>query len=181
MKSLTALFATAVILLAGADDSQTHSVLSSKNSGPVLLDPGPIVTRSVQETVLEQPIIDETMIQESLPATPTIVGNPHLDNPVLIQPPVVHAPAAACTECRIVTCCRKSKTHSTAEFELIDPSGCVHIACAKVPVCCTNEAPVVSWKCRRLLGRQVATLCWECCDHEVKVIITRRGKVKVRD
>lgn len=186
MKLLTCIFAVSAILMAGADDGQTHSVLNS-NSGPILLDSGSVITSPIQDTVLEQPKLEETILQEPLPVVPTIIeNNLQTGGPILVEQPVIHPPVAVhrptvvCTECRCVTCCCKPKKHVTTQFELVDPKGCVHVACAKVPVCCTNEAPTVSWKCR-LLGRQIATLCWECCDHEIKVVVTRRGKVKVRD
>lgn len=47
-----------------------------------------------------------------------------------------------------------------------------------IPGCCT-EAPQVCWK-KGLLGRQIGTYTWPCCDHTVKVVVTRRGTVKVR-
>ncbi len=65
------------------------------------------------------------------------------------------------------------------EFCLVDPCGCNHVACIEVPVCCLGEQPEISWR-QNGRGRQVATLCWNCCDHQVKVIITRNGKVRTR-
>jgi len=50
--------------------------------------------------------------------------------------------------------------------------------CVCIPGCCT-EAPTVCWK-KGLFGRQIATYTWPCCGHEVKVIATRRGDLKVR-
>jgi len=47
-----------------------------------------------------------------------------------------------------------------------------------VPACCT-EAPTVCWK-NGLFGRQIATYTWACCGHSVKVVVNRRGNVKVR-
>lgn len=57
-------------------------------------------------------------------------------------------------------------------------SCCNTTVCVCVPGCCT-EAPTVCWR-TGLLGRQVGTYCWPCCGHEVKVVVTRRGDVKVR-
>lgn len=57
-------------------------------------------------------------------------------------------------------------------------SCCNTTVCVCVPGCCT-EAPTVCWK-QGLLGRQVGTYTWPCCGHEVKVVVTRRGEVKVR-
>jgi hypothetical protein len=65
-------------------------------------------------------------------------------------------------------------------FCLQDPCGGSHEACVDVPACCGGEQPCVTW--RQGAGkRQIAKLCWERCDHKVKVIITRKGKVRVRD
>ncbi len=47
-----------------------------------------------------------------------------------------------------------------------------------VPGCCT-EAPSVCWR-SGIFGRQIGTYSWACCGHEVKVVVTRRGDVKVR-
>jgi hypothetical protein len=55
---------------------------------------------------------------------------------------------------------------------------CNTTVCVCVPGCCT-EAPTVCWK-TGLLGRSVGTYTWPCCGHEVKVVVTRRGEVKVR-
>ena len=55
---------------------------------------------------------------------------------------------------------------------------CSTTVCVCVPGCCT-EAPRVCWK-QGLLGRSVGTYTWPCCGHEVKVVVTRRGEVKVR-
>lgn len=47
-----------------------------------------------------------------------------------------------------------------------------------LPGCCT-EAPTVCWR-SGFLGRQIGTYSWPCCGHSVKVVVTRRGAVKVR-
>lgn len=47
-----------------------------------------------------------------------------------------------------------------------------------IPGCCT-EAPTVCWK-NGIFGRQIGTYTWACCGHSVKVVVTRRGDVKVR-
>jgi hypothetical protein len=62
-----------------------------------------------------------------------------------------------------------------------DPcTGCTQEVCVCVPACCCNEDPCVS--CRPgLFGRQVLTYCWPCCGHTVKVVITSRGDVRVRE
>ena len=189
MKITAALMTLAILAASSTDSDQRYSILVDE--GPVLADHGPMILQD-QATVLERPII----LQDSLaPARPThsndapIILDHNFAAPdviavpdVVVAPSVVVAPAPnICTECRCVTCCCKPKRKIETTFCLVDTHGCKHDACVRVPACCANEAPQISWERRRLLGRQVATLCWECCDHEVKIVITRRGKVKVRD
>jgi hypothetical protein len=50
--------------------------------------------------------------------------------------------------------------------------------CVCVPGCCT-EPPTVCWR-SGIFGRQIGTYTWPCCGHEVKVVVTKRGDVKVR-
>lgn len=120
------------------------------------------------------------------------VDGPFLDGPMmphqaqrvpaasLVPGMVLPSPAVSCcTVCCEVRCCCK-KVPTTANFCLIDPDGCEIEFCARVPECCVGHQPHVSWRCGAL-GRKVATLCWDCCDQTVKVVVTRRGKVRVRD
>ena len=94
---------------------------------------------------------------------------------MMMPPPSV---AGCDTCCEVVCCCRKCPT--TANFCLIDPDGCEVEFCARIPECCVGHQPKVSWRCG-IFGRKIATLCWDCCPQTVKVIVTRRGKIKVRD
>lgn len=138
-----------------------------------------------QVEVLPTPLLDPqpTIQVPFAPADRLIVDEqyhlrPQIHGPVANPPVVVHS--HRCTTCKHVQCrCRRPAKVATV-FCLVDPSGCEHHACINVPACCAGEQPSVSWK-GRLFGRQVATLCWACCDKEVKVVVTRRGKVKVRD
>lgn len=187
MKLLISLVLVAVINPPTIDDP-TLSVLDS-GSQPILLDNGPVIVH--QDTVLEKPIISELPVPAAIvePAieniqplhehAPLYRGPAIVSNPVLLHRP---APVKICTACKCTVCCCKTKSNRKVEtnLNLVDPTGCVHHACVQVPVCCLNEAPRVSWK-GRLFGRQVATLCWDCCDFEAKVVVTRRGKVRVRD
>ena len=74
-------------------------------------------------------------------------------------------------------CCPPPPIHTTL---CVNPpcSCCSQMVGVCVPGCCT-EAPTVCWK-RGFLGRQVGTYTWPCCGHSVKVVVTRRGDVKVR-
>lgn len=152
---------------------------------PILVDQGAI---PFQDSVLESVAPGPDLISP-IPGTthlPPVSAAPraYIELPQSYQKPSVllsEQPAlVTCKSCKCKTCCCKPpKVEATVC--LVDLHGCEHEVCIEVPVCCQNEAPQVSWKNRRILGRQVATLCWECCDHEVKVVVTRRGKVRVRD
>ena len=84
-----------------------------------------------------------------------------------------------CDICCATPCCCPAPCVPTV-FCLVDPCGCSHEACVNVPACCAGEQPNVNWR-GGLFGRQVATLCWTCCDYQAKVVVTCHGKVKVRD
>ncbi len=74
-------------------------------------------------------------------------------------------------------CCPPPPIHATL---CVNPpcSCCNKMVSVCVPGCCT-EAPQVCWK-KGFLGRQIGTYTWPCCGHSVKVVVTRRGDVKVR-
>ena len=60
-----------------------------------------------------------------------------------------------------------------------DPCGCCSCTVnVCVPGCCCEE-PCVSWR-SGIFGRRIATYSWPCCGHSVKVVVNRRGDVKVR-
>lgn len=171
MKLAACTFAALAILATGFDGEPQISVLES--NGPILLDNGPAIVK--QETVLEKPIIIEQ--------TPQIHTPPATLSSRLLPPQSSHyAPLSVSPEPCCVICSYRPVSRKCVEINmcLVDPLGCEYEACIEVPVCCLNETPCIEWN-KRLLGRKVATICWECCDHEVKVIVTRRGKVKVRD
>ncbi len=177
MKMLFGIMTLAAVALSGNDDSQSISVLN-QDPQPILRDQGPAVV--AQETVLEKPIVAAPEFQAPALEQPVPLNGTFAD-PVVGEPWALHGAAVAdCTPCRRLVCRCKRTPKTEISFQLIDPTGCIHEACVKVPVCCLDKAPQVTWK-DRLFGRQVATLCWECCDHEAKVIVTRKGKVRVRD
>ena len=63
---------------------------------------------------------------------------------------------------------------------LYDPcTCCTYKVCVCVPACCGDEAPCIDWR-DGIFKKRVATLCWPSCGHEASVVITGRGKVKVR-
>lgn len=116
---------------------------------------------------VEQPVLQEpapTVPDQSTPAEVT-----------LAPARVVLAPSVAEACCQ--PCCTPRCVPTT--LCLVDPCGCSHEACVEVPSCCVGQQPEICWR-NGALGRQVATLCWSCCDYETKVIVTRNGKVRVR-
>ena len=84
-----------------------------------------------------------------------------------------------CPVCCVSCCCCPPPPPTPTVFCLVDPCGCSHQACINVPACCACEQPVISWR-SGIFGRQIANLCWTCCGHRSKVVITCRGKVRVR-
>ncbi len=110
-----------------------------------------------------------------LPNDQLIIDHNIVQRAMFLQPFV----PAVCESCGQRSCRCGPPAPARVVFCLVDPSGCQHQACVSVPACCAGLQPTVSWK-KRLLGRQIATLCWDCCDHDVKVVVTRKGEVKVR-
>lgn len=115
------------------------------------------------------------------PGEPT----PMLQGSVIEGQPMMAAPMMAapmgnygCSSCCNTPCCCPPPC-VPMKICLVDPCGCPYEACVKVPACCVGQAPQVSWR-NGIFGRQIATLCWSCCDHESKVVITGSGKVRVR-
>ncbi|MDG1873429.1 MAG: hypothetical protein P8J27_05935 [Mariniblastus sp.] len=111
-----------------------------------------------------------------------VVGDSVIQEPMLVQQPILAAPMS--DDCCQPRCRRRCRCCTPPPvptmFCLEDPCGCPHEACIKVPACCAGEQPCITWR-QGLLNRQIATLCWESCDHKVKVIVNGRGKVRVRD
>lgn len=87
------------------------------------------------------------------------------------------AAAAAQAGCPCVPCCPQPMTTTLC----VQPpcSSCVTPVKICVPECCGCETPCVTWK-KGMLGRQIGTYNWPCCGYSVKVVVNRRGEVKVR-
>ena len=177
--SLTLCIAFSFSAIAFAVDNPIHgekevSVLETRTSLKVQ---DPVPTPAV-----DQPVLDPAVQAPPIPE-PAVVQRPEMVVPqspsVMINEPQYFAPAPVaapcCNSCCATPCCCPTPT----TFCLVDPCGCSHEACVEVPACCAGQEPTVSWR-GGLFGRQIATLCWACCGHEVKVIVTRRGKVRVR-
>ena len=163
---------------AGEQETITHSVLNVAE--PMLIDHGPVIIQRSRDSVLDIPFSSEFQTAPAaIPVAPVPLGGVEVLQKLPTTIPPIQ-PTILCQKCECTTCCCKpSKVEAT--ICLVDPAGCTHEICTQVPACCAGHAPKVSWKSRRILGRKVAMLCWDCCDHEVKVVVTRRGKVRVHD
>lgn len=49
-----------------------------------------------------------------------------------------------------------------------------------IPATCCGEQPQITWR-SGIFGRRIATLCWPCCGYSADVVVTRQGRVIVRD
>lgn len=68
----------------------------------------------------------------------------------------------------------------TTHLCVVDPcTHCTYDVCVCLPACCAHETPCMTWQ-KAAFGRKVLTYTWKCCGHQVDVLITKRGKVKVR-
>ena len=56
---------------------------------------------------------------------------------------------------------------------------CTHEVTVCVPACCQGQEACVSWR-RGLFGRQIATCTWACCGYRLEIVITKHGRVIVR-
>ncbi len=165
------------------EETQSVLVRSSLSPGTIFQDetqsvievPGPgSATRPAQVAPLPS-------VQQPFNGQEQLLVEDQLYFKPLVQQPIVHqsfAPAF-CTTCRTRACRCQPAPFTATVFCLTDPCGRQHEACIEVPACCALEQPAVSWK-GGLFGRQVAHLCWNCCDHEAKVVISRNGKIRIR-
>ena len=172
MKRMTKLILTAVLasgILATTTLAQESAPAVAPATSPsdlTIVDPPASVLRldpAVQESVLLSDDILKAPSAEPLPATTFVAPLP--------------TTVPACGACGHQQCCCPVKTTICLE----EPNcGCTHEIKVTLPGCCMGEAPVVSWR-RGILGRQIATLCWTCCDKRVKVVIPRFGGPRVRE
>jgi hypothetical protein len=138
----------------------------------------------LQETEqVEAPVPVEAPVQVEAPQPGELpVDSPSVltDGVVIDQPVPEAAFESQCCPVSCVPCCCPPPAPTPTVFCLVDPCGCSHQACIRVPACCAGEQPVISWR-KGIFRRQIATLCWSCCGHKAKVIVTCCGKVRVRD
>lgn len=96
----------------------------------------------------------------------------------LAMPSLAVAHEVCCEPC-CDPCCAPPPPAQTV-LCLQDPcTCCTYEVCVCLPACCCGEQPCVTWR-NGIFGRRVAILCWECCGHSAKVVVTRRGRVIVR-
>jgi hypothetical protein len=163
-----------------ASQLDTNLVVNQEEQAPPV--PEPEAAAPIQET---QPSVSDAPVIE----TPMPEGQSVMQEPMIIQPgempvesivmPETIAMPASCQTCGCQPCCCPQCPVSTT-FTLVDPCTCCsYEICVTVPPCCVNIAPNVNWR-GGIFGRRVAELCWPCCDKEVKVVVTKHGKVRVR-
>jgi hypothetical protein len=142
--------------------------------------PAPVeAPAAVEETAAEPAAAaDEMPVQEmSIIETPSVMSEGVIvAQPMMIDQPII---SDCCPTCCCSSCCCPPPAPSPTTFCLVDPCGCSHQACINVPACCAGQQPTVCWR-SGFLRRQIATVTWDCCGHSVKVVITCRGKVRVR-
>lgn len=170
-------FSAVAIAVAGNDSNDgLVSVLATK---AVIQDaaepPTPVAVpeSAAEEVAPVQPVAQDPVAPVAVEAAaPSVV----VDSVVIGQPV---AGFGCCQSCCATPCCCCPPAPIKTSFCLVDPCGCSHQACVCVPACCAGEQPCITWR-NGLFGRQIATMCWTCCGHKVRVIICRSGKVKVR-
>jgi hypothetical protein len=170
------------------DETQSVLVRSSVSPGAIIQDE--------TQSVIEVPGLGSELgpvqvtplpsVQQPFNGGESLMVEDQLNFKPLVQQPFVQQPfvqqsfaPAFCTTCRARTCRCQPDPLTVTVFCLTDPCGRQHEACIEVPACCALEQPTVSWK-GNLFGRQVACLCWDCCEYEAKVVISRNGKIRVR-
>lgn len=133
---------------------------------------------AAQETAAELAPVDEMpALEVQMIETPSVMSQ----EIIVAQPMMMDQPVASdcCPTCCNSCCCCPPPAPTPTTFCLVDPCGCSHQACINVPACCAGQQPNVCWR-SGIFGRQIATVTWDCCGHSVKVIVTCRGKVRVR-
>ena len=125
------------------------------------------VAEPVQEVPAE-PVPAEAM---SVVDTPSVISGEIM----MAQP----AMSSCCSVCCCTCCCCPPPPPTPTVICLVDPCGCSHQVCVNVPACCAGEQPSICWR-RGFLKRQIATLTWNCCGHQVEVVVTCFGRVIVR-
>ena len=176
--AIVAVGVTSISSLMGS--TQTNHINTTLVSFQEEAPPVPEPDVAIQET--QESISDAPAIEAPVPAPePESV----LQDQVIIEqgylPAEIVMPEAgyACGTCCSQPCCCPPCPVSTT-FMITDPCKCCsYEICVTVPPCCVGIQPTVDWR-GGIFGRRVAELCWPCCDKQVKVVVTKHGKVRVR-
>lgn len=155
-----------------SQDGEPVSVLSSTVVSKV-----PHLQASGAQAVLPEPEMVQPLPGRAVESVPSTIFNHQLNYQPVLAPTMT---VVCCQQCTRKKCRCPKPAPIEIEFCLVDPCGCSHQACVSVPACCLGEQPEISWR-DGVGSRQIATLCWRCCDHQVKVVVNGRGKVRVRD
>jgi hypothetical protein len=87
-------------------------------------------------------------------------------------------PAACCAPAPV--CCPPPPVE--VSFCVVDPvTCCKYPVTVCVPACCANEVPCYAGCRPGFLGRKILTYKFPCCGECVEVVITKFGRVIVRD
>ncbi len=93
--------------------------------------------------------------------------------------------ASACDTCcapcvKPVVCC-VTPPPVLVEICIVDPcTCCTYKAEVCVPACCAEEAPCLAGVRHGIFGRKIYTYEWSC-GHCVDIVVTKHGRVIVRD
>lgn len=175
--SLVAVLAFSFTAIAVAvEDGSAVSVLSTS-----AIQPKSVVQDDVVPPApVPEPTIPATPAAPSIQIPAPVPSQTVIEGPSVMSQPMMAVPVASgcCNSCCATPCCCPPPPVSVT-YCLQDTRCCSHEVNVCVPACCAGEQPCISWR-KGIFGRQIATLCWKCCDHQVKVTICRSGKVKVR-
>jgi|GEM_PF-2933967 len=96
-----------------------------------------------------------------------------------------HHGGAACCE---PVCCEPVCCPCPPPIPDVSKTICLYDACTCttsqatlcIPATCCDEVPQITWR-SGIFGRRIATLCWPGCGYKAEVVVTRHGRVIVRD
>ena len=166
MRQMTQLLAVAILLIpltAAVNAQQENAVQPPKTS----------VLKPTQDQVVSD--------NEASPSDNAQTNAPSVADvqPSMTTPPTTMA--GNCCDCchQVVCCCKPLPRCVKTELCITDCNGCPHEICVKIPRCCCNEQPCITWR-DGILGRQVACITWECCNYQVEAVVNRFGRAWVR-
>ena len=163
MRLMTQLLAVAVLLipLSAAVNAQDTTIQPPKTS--------------VLKPTQDQKVSDrEASPSDNVESAPSVAD-------VALSNSTPHTVAGICCDCyqQVVCCYKPAPSYVTEELCIYDCDGCPHRICVRMPRCCCNEKPCITWR-NGILRRQVACISWTCCNYSVEVVVNRFGKAWVR-